>query len=292
MAGHAGGIVEGLPVMVGGSSWALDKSSKRWLRDCFVFQAGQWKSAPSFPRPLSDPAYASADGTLYVIGGTDGTNESTEVLALHDLSKGWQQLTPLPFPLEAAAAVVLSQKLYVFGGFSQKRALNDLWSLNLQAKDAAWQKCAACPAEGRGYCAMTLVGSQIYVFGGFTSPPYAKQVSIFDDAYCYDPASNQWSKLGLASFPGYAWTAVAASPTEVLLAGRVSQVGQVNDDLWLVNLKSLETHRIGKLITPNCCAPLIPLGERTWWYAGGEPDTNRSRSDRTSVIQLNPGDQP
>jgi N-acetylneuraminic acid mutarotase len=285
-AGHAGGIVQGLPVIAGGSSWALDKSSKSWLRDCFVFKAGAWAPGPSLPHQLSDPAYASSNGALYLAGGTDGKTESANVLVLRDLPKGWESLTPLPRPVEAASAVVLGKNLYVVGGFSNGHAVNDLWRLDLRTSNASWEKLAPFPADARGYSAITTTGSRIYVFGGFTSPPYAASARVFDDAYQYDPQTNQWSKSAIAPLAGYGWTAAEASPTQVLLAGRVAEVGVVGDELWMVDLNSADVRRVGSLVTPNCCAPLIPMGEHRWWYVGGEPDTNRSRSDRVSIIQL------
>src|SRR2546423_7205737 len=55
-AGNAGGVIDGKPVVAGGSSWSADKTTQRWLTECFVCRDGNWIARPSLPPPPSDPA--------------------------------------------------------------------------------------------------------------------------------------------------------------------------------------------------------------------------------------------
>ena len=71
-----------------------------------------------------------------------------------------------------------------------------------------------------------------------------------------------------------------------MLTGRAAEIGKVSDEILLVDLSTLNVRPIGRLMIPGCCMPAIPVAPRTWWLPGGEPDTNRSRSDRTSIVKL------
>ncbi len=287
-AGHIGGIVSGVPVVAGGSSWSEDRKTKRWNRECFVFRDGKWSPGPSLPQSLSDAAYASGPDGLYAAGGTDGKAASNLVLHLASTSAdaAWQPLAPLPEPVEAASGAILSNTFYVVGGFSDGKASNRLWALDLDKPGATWRNLAPLPADGRGYVAFVASGSQLYLFGGFVLPPYQPKAAIFADAYRYEPASNAWARLEGLDLPGYAWTATAIGKDQIMLTGRVPELEHISDEIWLVNLQSLHVRSIGRMVIGACCIPSIPVASRTWWLPGGEPDTHRSRTARNSVVKL------
>jgi hypothetical protein len=287
-AGHIGGLVRGVPVVAGGSSWVENRTKKRWNHECFAFRDGKWVIAPSLPQPLSDAAYACGPGGLYAAGGTDGKNPTTAVLHLADASTGasWQRLAPLPETIEAASGAFATNNFYVFGGFSGGKPSNRLWALDVTKRNATWRSVASLPADGRGYTALVAADDQLYLFGGFVSPPYTSKVTVFADAYRYDPAADRWTKLEGFALPGYAWTATAVGPRQVMLTGRAPQVSVVSDEILLVNPSTLDVRPIGHLMIPGCCMPAIPVARRTWWLPGGEPDTNRSRTERTSIVTL------
>lgn len=287
-AGHIGGLVRGVPVVAGGSSWIEDRTKKRWNHECFAYRDGRWVPAPALPQPLSDAAYAHGRKGLYAVGGTNGKAATDAVLHLADPSSrgAWQRLTPLPETVEAASGALASDTLYVAGGFSDGRPSNRLWALNLSKPNASWRRLAPLPGEGRGYAALVAANDQLYLFGGFVLPPYAPKAAIFGDAYRYDPDADRWSKLDGFDLPGYAWTATAVSPRRIMLTGRVAEIGNVGDAILLLDLPALRVRPIGRLMIPGCCMPALPVAPRTWWLPGGEPDTNRSRTERTSIVKL------
>ena len=287
-AGHVGGLVRGVPVVAGGSSWVENRTKKRWNHACFVFRDGRWTPGPSLPQPLSDAAYAYGPDGLYAAGGTDGTNATDAVLRLADTSgeASWQRVAALPDRIEAASGAILSNTFYVFGGFASGKASNRLWALDLRTRGATWRAAAPLPADGRGYSALVAAGEHLYLFGGFVSPPYGPKVTIFADVHRYDPATDQWNKLQGVNLPGYAWTASAVNAHQIVLTGRVAEIGNVSDEILLVTLPTQEARPIGRMVTPACCMPALPVAARTWWLPGGEPDTNRSRTERTSIVTL------
>src|SRR4051812_8200713 len=137
-AGNAGGIIDGKPVVAGGSSWSADKTTKSWLTECFVCRDGNWIAGPPLPQPLSDPAYASDASGLYIAGGTAHKVATDQVLRLTTTAQAghWETMPSLPAAVEGASGAISSHTLYVFGGFSQDKASNALWSLDLQSRNA------------------------------------------------------------------------------------------------------------------------------------------------------------
>ena len=287
-AGHAGGLVDGMPVVVGGSHWSDDRATKSWLQECFVYQKDHWVPGPSLPHGMSDGAYAFNARGLYIVGGKDDKTPSNEVLQLapHNGALKWESLTTFPETIESASAAIIADTLYVTGGFSGEKASNKLWSLDLKDPNAAWKSLAPLPASPRGYSAFVAAGSQLYLFGGLVLPPYQKEVALFGDAYRYDPFTNSWKQLDGFNLPGYAWTATAVNDQQIMFTGRVAKLSETSGEVLLLDLNTLQVKNVGELVTPSCCMPAIPMGGETWWLPGGEPAANRVRSARTSVVQL------
>jgi N-acetylneuraminic acid mutarotase len=287
VAGHCGGMVDGNPVIAGGSSWSADRKVKRWHTESLVFRNARWTPGPNLPQPISDAAYAWGPAGLYIAGGTDGKSTTAAALHLRSTARGatWQPLTSLPEPVEAAAGAILQDTFYIAGGFADGKLSNRLWALDLTDGAARWKPRATLPAKGRGYAALVACGEALYLFGGFASPPYQREVEIFSDAYRYDPAADRWQQLEGFRFPGYGWSATALSDRQVMLSGRVRKINDIDDQIHVVDLQGLTTQAIGRLVIQACCMPCIRVNPTTWWLPGGEPDTQRSRTERTSVVQ-------
>ena len=286
VAGHCGGMVDGNPVVAGGSSWGAERKVKRWHAETLVFRDGRWTPGPNLPHPVSDAAYAWGPAGLYIAGGTDGKSATTAALHLRTTAPGatWQPLASLPETVEAAAGAILHDTFYFAGGFAGGKLNSRLWALDLTDGAARWRPRASLPAKGRGYAALVACGESLYLFGGFASPPYQPEVEIFSDVYRYDPAADEWQRLEGFRFPGYGWSATAISDRQVMLSGRVRKINDIDDQIHVVDMQDLSTHAIGRLVIQACCMPCIQVNPTTWWLPGGEPDTQRSRTERMSVV--------
>lgn len=287
-AGHAGGIVEGLPVVAGGSRWSGDPKTKRWLHECFVLRSGKWEAGPELSGAVSDAAYGTGPKGLILAGGTDGKQGRREVQQLTRVGDGgkWESLTPLPEPIEACSGLVHEGWMYVCGGLSEGKASNRLWGLDLNDPNAEWKRLASFPGTGRCCAALTAVGEELFLFGGCVYPPYGKILEIYGDVFRYSPQSDGWERVEGLNFPGYAWTARTVGDMQILFAGRVAKVSAVTDELWLLDLKSGEAKVVGNLVTTTCCMPGIQVGQGAVLFPGGEPDTNRNRTARMSIVEI------
>jgi hypothetical protein len=109
---------------------------------------------------------------------------------------------------------------------------------------------------------------------------------VFKDAYSYDPAADQWTRLPDLPTAGQGWVAAEADD-RLLVAGRGDT--SIYDDIWLLDPAEGSVRGVGNLVVHSFGAPLVSVGPGRWWFIGGEPDAGRSRTPRVSVIDLGTG---
>ena len=287
VGGQAGGLVGGHVVSAGGTSWSGTPLKKHWHRECFVLQDDGWKNGPALPAPRADMAFASDSTGLYLAGGAEDGHETNEVLVLSDIQTDsiWRHLTPLPKSVQGATAVCLDHTLYVACGTMQGEPLNQLWSLDLSGKDATWKTCAMLPGPGRSHCGFVMLDKNLYLLGGFSLPKGGK-ITIFDDAYRYDPRTNAWQRLDHIRLAGYAWAASALDDRHVILTGRVRAVDDIRPEVEVLDVIDGRVRTLGQLMGPTCCAPAVQTGATTWCVFGGEPNTQRNRTATVNLLTL------
>lgn len=277
-AGHASGNVDGSVIVIGGSNWSDDKQIKYFLKDSEIYHHGKWSSGPSLPVPLAIMAYAADDGRLYIAGGLSEVDQpSKEAFCLNwrDGVEGVIRLTDLPEAVSGAAGAIINGQFLVIGGRRRGQCSNEVWSLTLRDPDAKWIKCADFPGKARELATAVVVNGNVYLIGGLANEPGSVHERTLGNVERYDLDTNEWASLGQLANPGYCWSASAVDEKHVLLAGRAD--GEIHDEIWTVNLRSLAMTQIGSSRRPVACAPLIQISNRQWWLIGGEPDANRNR---------------
>ena len=287
-ASHAGGTVGGRVVVAGGTRWNEERTVKTWLDETLVFAGGQWQPGPPLPHPVSEPMFASDGRSLIVAGGqraADQFNDGVYRLSGDGDSLRWETLRPLPHKLTGGAGTLVGDTFYVACGATEDGKLtNRLWSLATTKPGAEWTERKPLPAEPRRYPAL-VAGSDgaLYLLGGMQPPAESGgAMTVFDDLYRYDPASDEWTRLPNLATGGYCWGAAAVGQDRLLVTGRAD--GVIHDDVWLVNLKEGCVRNVGRTVIQSACAPLVRVDEQTWWLIGGEPDAKKTRTPRVSVI--------
>ncbi|HSC85966.1 MAG TPA: hypothetical protein VLC09_01795 [Polyangiaceae bacterium] len=148
---------------------------------------------------------------IYVLGGYAGVphayskkGQSDEVWGYAPNGKdGWKKLGAMKQALQGLAAVSYAGKLCHFGGSHASNEV-DTPTVMTSVTDAAcfdpakneWTELPALPA-GRSSHAAALVGSTVYVVGGWTLSGNAQSGVFADEAFALDLAQPQkgWSKL-------------------------------------------------------------------------------------------------
>ncbi|MDE1179332.1 MAG: N-acetylneuraminate epimerase [Paraburkholderia sp.] len=128
----------------------------------------------------------------------------------------------IPAPIKNGAGARLGHVIYAGLGSAGKA----WFSLDLAAAAPTWQRLSDFPAEARDQSVAAVVDGKIYVFGGAGQLKRADDTVdtvMFSDVYCYDPASNQWSRMPTRSPLGLLGSvAVSINGRRVLFFGGVN----------------------------------------------------------------------
>lgn len=125
-------------VLIGGTDVRREPQSDVWL---YHADRGVWSrptQAGDAPvRGLSAPAVARLPNNIAALmGGFDSKSFTSELRTLDLRTFVWRRIhvaPRVPRPRSHAAAAVIGNTLYVFGGYACSDALNDLWRVDLSA---------------------------------------------------------------------------------------------------------------------------------------------------------------
>lgn len=282
--GHAGGMLENSVVVAGGNNWSKDKTTKYWLKNSLFFRDGRWDAGPDLPKPLAYSMYAHDKNGLYIAGGTvDGTLLSADTYVLNSLKEGsgWKELPKLPKAMAYGAGAINDGKFYVTCGSYRSENSNDMWVLDLNNPAADWRKCKSLPGKPRMFPSLAAAGKYIYLLGGLaeTSP-----LTPLNDIFRYDPGKDEWEQLKDMPFKGYAWVSSPLDDKHLIVTGRAD--GKIYDEVWILDLNDSSFKVAGNLVITSTTAPLVPVRKNEWWLIGGEPDANKNRTGKVSVIEI------
>jgi len=134
-------------------------------------------------------AVTGSDGTIYAIGGDNGSTAVATVDAYSPSTNTWKSLAPLPVARTApAVATALDGTIYVFGGGEDATGEEDF--VDVDAYDAAsnsWVPKPNMPTGRYGAVAVTVPSGLIYVMGGMVDGGPVATVDVFD------PADGVWT---------------------------------------------------------------------------------------------------
>lgn len=130
-----------------------------------------WERKASLPAPRAGYALAEAEGRLYLFGGWDGTQFTTDVFAYDPVEDRWSQRSAMPQPAGYASAVEIGGRVYIVGGFDGKSALTSVqiyYPGRDLAGEPAWESGAPLPV-GRYAMGAAVQADDIYLIGGITT---------------------------------------------------------------------------------------------------------------------------
>ncbi|MFO0876413.1 MAG: kelch repeat-containing protein [Gemmataceae bacterium] len=194
-------------------TYSTETTTDKFLR---VALAGKWEELPSGPA-AQGTALVAYQNKIYRIGGMQPRNKPGEKADTHSLAscasydptaRKWTALPDLPEPRSSHDAVVVGEKLYVFGGWTMRGAGKEpVWLkqglvLDLSKSPLQWEAVAQ-PFQRRALGIAALDG-KVYVVGGLQAKGApSNQVDI------YDLAMGKWSEG--AAIPGMG-TGFSAAP--------------------------------------------------------------------------------
>lgn len=161
---------------------------------------GKWEELPSGPA-VQGTALVAHQGKLYRLGGMQPRNQRGELADNHSLAscasydpatRKWQALPDLPEPRSSHDAVVLGDRIYIFGGWSmlggdrKPNWLSKGLVLDLTQSPLRWKEIEQ-PFQRRALGVAALNG-KIYVLGGLQA-----RGGLTNGIDIYDPASGKWT---------------------------------------------------------------------------------------------------
>ncbi|KAF8499888.1 hypothetical protein F5888DRAFT_1921693 [Russula emetica] len=190
----------------------LEHSSRSPSNDLYVFSSRDF-STPLLPTSgdVPNPRYGHRavliSTTLLIWGGvrTDSSDQNAQNQSSDDsfyllnlVSREWTRIVvngPGPGGRCNHTMTLVGSKLFVFGGRTVRRRLNDIWALDLDClkSDPFWESCEAAPGNEKplprsGHVSVT-TGDRIIVFGGYDGQ------HDFNDTWSFNILTRKWTEL-------------------------------------------------------------------------------------------------
>lgn len=282
--GHSGGLINNKVIIVGGTNWNKDKSSKLFLSNSLIFDDTAWINGPSLPIPMAYSMFGHDDSGLYVAGGTsDGVTMIGKAFVLKSGQNAvWEILPDLPEPVGFGSGSIMNGIFYISGGLlNSGERTNKMWALHLNNLESGWIELKSLPGQPRILHSLVGCKDDLYLIGGLAEN---SPLTPLKDVYKFDCKEKNWKKLNDLPMKGYAWVAQSFADKNLLMTGRAD--GQIHSDIWIIDLNSMSLKKIGNLVISSTTAPLIKVTTNQWWLVSGEPDSNKNRTKAVSIINL------
>ncbi len=186
---------------------------------------GAWTATTSLPAVRSSVSIATANGYVYVVGGTNGTSPQNTVYYAQTQSDGtlgaWTTSgNTLPAIRSSTGYGVANGFMYVIGGTNGTTAQNTVYyaALNSDGTVGAWTTSGSTLPGIRSGTTAVIANNNVFVFGGLNAG--VPQASIYTTTLNANGTVNAWT-TATATVPlsMYQTTAVAANGYAYLFGG-------------------------------------------------------------------------
>ena len=296
VGGGAAGFVGGKLTYAGGTAWRNDV--KQWLNQVHIYdpRVDKWTEGPSLPVPLAYGAFANANDSLVVLGGSDGKKTHRECWVLDAAATSWKSCGTAPGDTLLGRAEATEGRIYLFGGCSDVADLTRCSdALYQRSQDGKWSRVSTLPQGAVAMPAKAMVGRKVYLFGG-CSMPRAGALRNRDDAYAFDTTDGSWKKLRPLPHPNRGMSAAAIDNRHIVLYGGYSASPQeaagkgpefgFTADVLVYDTETDNYEQVGQ-------GPLAAAGVELLYHSGvlfgvGGEHRMRGRSDRllTSPVKV------
>ncbi|XP_044530578.1 kelch domain-containing protein 3 isoform X1 [Gracilinanus agilis] len=270
--------------------------SLRWTKLPPMRSAGQ---AGEVPYMRYGHSAVLIDDTVYLWGGRNDTEGACNVLYGFDINTH-KWFTPkvsgtVPGARDGHSACVLGKNMYVFGGYEQ---LADCFSNDIHKLDTSsmtWTLISAkgTPARWRDFHSATMLGSQMYVFGGradrfgpfhSNNEIYCNRIRIFDtraEAWLECPPTPLLPE-GRRSHSAFGYNGEL-----YIFGGYNARLNRHFHDLWKFNPVSFSWKKIepkGKGPCPRrrqCCCI---VGDKIVLFGGTSPSPEEGLGDEFDLM--------
>lgn len=192
----------------------------------------EWNLQGHLPLPVAYGTSVATEDGLICIGGMNADSCMTGVYrveyGLGDTDFRISRLPSLPETIDNAAAAYAGGTVYVTGG-NQKNGQNSLYAL-CPGKDKQWRRLASYPGPARSQPVVVASDTALYLIGGFSFDPVAKECALPASLLTYSIARDAWGEP--VAFPEKAGGGKYAlsGASGVLVDGKIILAGGVDYD--------------------------------------------------------------
>jgi len=219
-----GSIAPGLYV---DSLYRWDDSVLTWTKLSRLIQG-------DLPQARCHHGFTASNGFLYTFGGLSSSGLLSDTYRFDPLNLSWSNLSlniknAGPEPRKGLGFTAIGQNLYLFGGWSSRGIVNDLWmfdTVNFSWDDLSLDYAGSAP-KSRYFHGFAAAQDMLFLFGGKT------ETELLGDIHCWNPSDRSWDDLtgktvGDSPQPR-AYAAWAAQGSELFLFGGWGVAGFLND---------------------------------------------------------------
>jgi len=183
-------VPTGFTIMGASATAPTGYSSVGWQT---VMNPLAWSRKASMPSPQACGAYGVVGGKLYIITGFPNATSYTPVqqIQVYDpATDSWSSRNPAGTARVCPSAVVVNEKIYIFGGFMEGGAPIGTVEEYTPATDS-WVTKTPMPTA-LAFTTAAAVGTKIYLFGGDLA---GQCCSVTNAVSEYDTAANSWRAM-------------------------------------------------------------------------------------------------
>ena len=148
-----------------------------------------WSTIAPYPSAIMDNAGDQIDGTVYSVGGFNGSALVATGSAYDPAADSWSPIANMPQVREKPGAGAIGGKLYVSGGWDNA-GVPVAATIAYDPGSNAWETVAPNPTPRAGPGA-AVVDDRLYLVGGCADGACTPSTNVVR----YDPASDSWEAL-------------------------------------------------------------------------------------------------
>jgi N-acetylneuraminic acid mutarotase len=260
----------------------------------------QWTKGKSMPTPRGALNALFVNGTLYAIGGRDGSGTLNINEAYDPLTNKWISKTSMPTARHHAASATVDNKIYVVGG--RTVGSSSLVNINVNemydTETEKWTAVGSMPSKRSGIAAAA-VNNSFFVFGG------EDLTRTYDNNEEYDTEDGKWtsqepmptSRHGLAAVSvGERIFVIGGGPKPGLSVCDVNEIYKISPKTALTNVSnntsvpantSYNSRIIGNITTSNAALNLsVPTNRDNDTILSTENETHWSAQLRLNATYI------